>query len=77
MTSSMSQSSYPPPPLHSKQLGALVPLHPRRTNPNDSTLTPPINMQRMCGMKQDMQTRRHMNHKMSREQPVGMHVQLM
>ena len=27
-------------------------------------------------MKQDMQTRRHRNHKMSRELPVGMHVQL-
>ena len=37
--------------------------------------SPLITMQRMRDTKQDMQTRRRMNHKMRRELPVGMHVQ--
>ena len=66
----------PPPPLHTERS------HPRgnipQNTPSDSSLAPSKEtpMQRTRDMKQDVQTQRHMNNKMSREPPVGMHVQL-
>ena len=45
-------------------------LEPKRAPP------PPLIMQRMLNTKQVTQTQGHMNHKVSQELPVGMHIQL-
>ena len=66
----------PPPPCIVSGWAQRFPRTPEGTNPNDGSLTPPITMQRTRDTKQVMQTRRHTEHKMSQELPVGMHVQL-
>ena len=71
----------PPPLLHSNRLRATVSARPKgnipqMTVPLPPPPPPPITMQRRRDSKQVMQTRGHMNHKMSRELPVGMRVQL-
>ena len=43
---------------------------------NIGSLAPPITVQTTRDTKHVMQTRRHMNHKMSQELPIGMHVEL-
>ena len=68
-----------PPTLHSNGLHATVSSHHRGNIPQEMVPCPPpppITMQRMRDTKQVMQTQGHMNHEMSWEVPVWIHVQL-
>ena len=55
---------------------ATVSSNPRENTPQVTVPLPPITMQSTRDTKQIMQTRGHMNQKMSQELPVGIHVQL-
>ena len=72
---SVRSGSYPPPPLHSNRLHAMVSSHSRGNTPQ-MTVPPPIIIQRARDTKQDMLTQGHMNHNMSQKLPIGIHVQL-
>ena len=72
-------SSYPPSPLHSNRLLTTVSSHPQGNAPQVKVPSPPppkLLCKEPAAQKQDMQTHRHMNHKMSQKLPVGINVQL-
>ena len=77
MTHNTANNIYPAPPVSSKRPRVTIPSHPQGNIPQTTVPSPhPQLLDKRRATKQEMHTRGHVNHKISRKLPAGMHVQV-